>query len=154
MKITDIKIISLHSLQNLGLVQIHQRARCPRLWLFIAIVLLACVSCHHSPVYDARENIPIGTPRNEAILTLIKDAWYYEPCVETAEKSATDLFFFGSHKYDKAEIVIVRSRFIDDVFQVQQISSFENYAWQSAYADCIQCEMFEDSHLCIGKYDR
>ena len=55
-----------------------------------------------------------------------------------------DLFFFGSHKYDKAEVVIVTSEPIAGVFVVYDLGSFEPYAWHAAYQDCLQRKQFED----------
>lgn len=54
-----------------------------------------------------------------------------------------DLFFFGSHNYDQAEILIIRSVVKDDELIVDVVGTLESYAWHTAYADCIQRDRFE-----------
>ena len=110
------------------------------MWLFL---LLFFVSCHRHPVFDARDRIPIGTLRAEAFAILAPQSWYFETCYESEER-VEDIFFFGSHKYDDAEIVIVASALEDGWFRVKSIGSFENYIWHTTYSDCIDRERFED----------
>ncbi len=110
--------------------------RCATLTL---LVLLA--ACHASPLEEARKKVPIGTPREEAIRILNEEAWYHQPCPN--QVTIDDLFFFGSHKYDEAEVVIVGSEPIDGVFVVYDVSSFESYAWHTAYQDCLQRDRFD-----------
>jgi hypothetical protein len=107
----------------------------------MALLTSLAAGCRQRPsaVETARIQVPIGTPRNEAIETLGATAWYHQPCWDQ-----TDLFFYGSRNYDRAEIVILGSKLVDGVYVVDSIDGFEPYAWQTAYADCIQRERFED----------
>lgn len=108
---------------------------------FIAMLFLL-VGCRPTPLEDARSQVPIGTPRDDAIAILSRTAWYHQPCPNRV--TIDDLFFYGSHEYDKAEVVIVGSEPKEGVYVVYQIGSFESYAWQAAYQDCIQREKFEE----------
>ena len=111
--------------------------------LLISVALLILVTaCRPSPLEEARELVPIGTPRDDAIRILSETAWYHQPCPNVI--TIDDLFFFGSRKYDKADVVIVRSEPVEEVFILYDISSFEPYAWHAAYRDCIQRHMVED----------
>ena len=128
-----------------------------------AIVMLACVVCAAGPLvlapsgeampYDplerARGLVSVGDSREKAIELLAADAWYHAPCGTTDYGFATDLFFYGSHGYDSADIVILDSDTKTGELKVRQISSFEPYIWQSIYADCIDEERFE-----YGQYER
>ena len=110
----------------------------------IVLVFLLVFGCGkpHS-VERARELVAIGDTREKAIEILSSVAWYHEPCY-VGEKSSTDLFFFGSHSYGEAEIVILSSVLEGDEYKVTRISSFESYAWHTAYANCIDRDRFED----------
>jgi hypothetical protein len=111
--------------------------------LLISVTLLILVTgCRPSPFEEARQLVPIGTRRDDAIRILGETAWYHQPCPLAV--SIDDLFFFGSRKYDKADVVIVSSEPIDDIYVVYLVSSFEPYAWHTAYRDCLQRDMFED----------
>ena len=46
-------------------------------------------------------------------------------------------------EYEKADIVIVDSRLEDETYRIVSLSSFEPYAWHTAYKDCIQRDSFE-----------
>jgi hypothetical protein len=84
-----------------------------------------------------------GMLRSEVVSRLTSEAWYHQSCPRGSV--IEDLFFFGSHQYDRAQIVIVAS--IPDPtgeMKVDSVSTFEDYAWQSAYSDCIQRDRFED----------
>jgi len=94
-----------------------------------------------SPLERAREQVPVGTTREEAIRILSQEAWYHQECPNRI--TIDDLFFYGSHEYDKAEIVIVGSEPVDDEFIVHRLGSFESYAWQGAYQDCLQLDRFD-----------
>jgi hypothetical protein len=91
---------------------------------------------------QAQEKVSIGMSREEAVKILEAQAWYHQPCEN--RNSMDDLFFFGDHRYDRAEIVIMHSVKKDDKYEVVQLGSFEPYAWHTAYADCIQRDKFED----------
>ena len=128
----------------------------------IAMMVLACGVCvalpsvlapsgddlPYGPVTRARELVAVGDSREKAIELLAADAWYYQPC-GVGENSATDLFFYGNHSYDRARIVIVNSRSEDGELKVTQVSSDEPYMWQTYCSDCIDEERFE-----YGLYER
>ncbi len=116
--------------------------------LALGVLLLLVASCHTSPVDEARNQVSAGTLRDEAIRILSEEAWYHQPCpnlVGGKLETITDLFFFGSHKYDKADIVIVTSESVNNEFVVaREVGSFEPYLWHSVYGNCIQRDRFED----------
>lgn len=68
----------------------------------------------------------------------------YETC-GFYQGGGEDLFFYGSHDYDKATIVIVHSEKQKEGYQVSQIASFEPYAWHTAYGDCIDRHQFKET---------
>ena len=107
----------------------------------IGLLIALAAGCRQRPtaVETARSQVPIGTRREEAIETLGATAWYHQPCWDRI-----DLFFYGSHNYDRAEIVILSSKLVDGVYVVDSIDGFEPNAWHTAYRDCIQRERFED----------
>lgn len=111
----------------------------------IAILLVLAVlvaACRSSPLEEARKQVSIGMRRDDAIKILSEKAWYHQPCPNRI--TIDDLFFYGSRRYDTAELVIVGSEPKDEVFIVYDIGSFESYAWHAAYQDCIQRNIFED----------
>lgn len=112
-----------------------------RRFLLLASITLLLVACQQHPLEMARERLPLGTTREDAIEILNQQAWYHQPCPR--EDSFIDLFFFGSHEYEKADIVIVDSRLEDETYRIVSLSSFEPYAWHTAYKDCIQRDSFE-----------
>jgi hypothetical protein len=116
--------------------------------LALGFLLFLVASCYTSPLDEARKQVPAGTLRDDAIRVLTEKAWYHQPCpnlVGGELETITDLFFFGSHKYDKADIVIVTSKPVNGIFVVDgDLGSFEPYLWQAVYQDCIQRERFED----------
>jgi len=109
----------------------------------IVLVFLLVFGCGkpHS-VERARELVAIGDTREKAIEILSSEAWYYQPCENWS--SIDDLFFYGDHSYDNADIVIVVSVPRDGGYRVDMISSFEPNAWHTAYANCIDRKRFED----------
>jgi hypothetical protein len=90
----------------------------------------------------AREQVVVGDLRDDAVAALEASAWYYQPC--HYGDLVEDLFFFGSHQYDKAQIVIVSSEPDEDVYRVYQVSSFESYTWHTAFGDCVDRTRFEE----------
>ncbi len=106
-------------------------------------ILAMVVACKATYLDQARDVVSIGDTREAAIEALSVNAWYYQPCENRV--TIHDLFFFGSHDYDEAEIVIVASEPDQGTYRVYDISSFESYAWHTAYADCIDRTRFEDS---------
>lgn len=110
--------------------------------VFVSLLLTLVTACRSQPLEQARQQISIGTPREEAVQILSARAWYYQPCPR--QTIVDDLFFFGSHKYDEADLVIVTSALDKDGnYRVRQISSFEPYAWHAAYKDCVDVHRFE-----------
>ena len=108
--------------------------------LTLLVMLLA--ACRISPLEQARDRAPIGTQREDAVAILSEKAWYHQECPN--QRTIDDLFFYGSHSYDEAEVVIVRSEPVEGVFVVYDLSSFESYAWHTAYQSCIQRDKFEE----------
>jgi len=108
----------------------------------LVLLVLLVAACQSSPLEEARKQVPMGMLRDDAIRILNEKAWYHQPCPNRV--TIDDLFFYGSHKYDKAEVVIVGSEPKDGMFVVYDIGSFESYAWHAAYQDCIQRGKFED----------
>lgn len=99
----------------------------------------------YSAVGRARQQVKPGMSREYAVDLLSKQSWYYQPCSSKPISTATvlvDLFFFESHDYDKAEILILESRIDTTGFSVEGIWGFEPYAWQASYKNCIKREMF------------
>lgn len=106
-------------------------------------LLLSLVACGADYVRIAQERIPLGTPRGEAIEILLEETWYHQPCLNAY--SIDDLFFFGSHTYEQAQIVIVRSRSEEELgYRVTHIGGFDNRAWQAAYQNCIDRSKFQE----------
>jgi len=118
-----------------------------RITVVMALVLLVA-GCYTSPLEEARKQVPVGTLRDDAVRILSETAWYHQECpnfVGTDLSTITDLFFFGSHNYDKADIVIVKSKPVDGVFVVHDdLGSFEPYVWHAVYGECVQRDKFED----------
>jgi hypothetical protein len=111
--------------------------------LLLAITVgCGMVGCHASTLADAKRQVPIGARREDAIASLDRTSWYHQACPNRV--TVDDLFFYGSHHYDKADVVIVRSEPIGNTYLVYQISSFdEANAWHSAYRDCVDEARFE-----------
>ena len=124
----------------------------------VAILTLCCATWRYvrtpppglsyDPLERARELVAGGDSRKKAIELLSADAWYHQPCYE-GEDGGIDLFFYGSHGYDSAKIVIVRSRSEDGEIKVTQIGTYDPSMWQSYFSDCIDEERFE-----YGLYER
>ena len=112
-----------------------------RTFCLLCVVALL-TACQPHPTERAAQQVPYGTPRDDAVEILSQEAWYHQPCRRGV--SIKDLFFYGSHRYDKADIVIVDSSPRDEGYEVVRISTFESYAWHTAYRDCIDRGMFED----------
>lgn len=110
------------------------------LWFIILVCLAACEQPVR-PYEQFKKVIQPGMERATAIKQLQKSAWYYQEC--RRQGYIEDLFFFGSHQYNEAEILIVDSIPKDDRWVVREIGTFEPYAWHTAYADCIQRDRFE-----------
>lgn len=107
----------------------------------LLFVLLLVTACRANPLQRARELVSVGDLRKDAIEILNSEAWYHQPCENRS--SIDDLFFYGDQHYDKADIVIVTSILEDGEYWVSEISSFEPYAWHTAYADCIDRDRFK-----------
>ncbi len=111
--------------------------------IMVAIALLMLLgACQPHPLKRAREQVPIGTSREQAIEVLNQEAWYHQPCPNWS--TIDDLFFYTSRQFSKAQVVIVQSEPIDGVYVVYDIGTFdEPNAWRAAYRDCLQMDMFE-----------
>ena len=109
--------------------------------LLILLVTTACAS-RVMPYETYKDVILPGMEREKAIEVLQKSAWYYQECPRG--DYVEDLFFFGSHHYDRAEILIVDSDLTVSPSTVRGIGTFDPYAWHTAYADCIEREQFEN----------
>lgn len=117
----------------------------PIIALICIVVLLMLTSCSIdesvTPLTEARTAVPIGTRREEAIRILSEKAWLYQDC--TIYTGREDLFFFGSHNYRWAYIVIVRyDGDSKEQFTVRKISSLESGWWQGSYSYCIDESRF------------
>ena len=98
-----------------------------------------------SPVEKAWQLVPLGSSREEAIATLTEEAWYYEPCANEHDNIATDLFFYNSHRYDEADIVVVHYLLAEDgEWQVSWLARCDPADWQVLFQDCIDRSQFED----------
>ena len=95
-------------------------------------------------VYEAKERIPIGTLRDAALELIPNGFWHHEICDRSADVVITDLFFYDSHRFDEAEILIVKSQNISGTYQIDTIGGFEPYAWHAAYQDCYDRSKFLD----------
>ncbi len=112
------------------------------LTLLSLALLLPMSGCRVHPLGRARQQVPIGMPREEAIRILGSQAWYHQPCGRHTIKS--DLFFFGSHQYDRADVVIVTSYPGESEYVVVRVDTFyEANAWHTAFADCLQRDQFD-----------
>ena len=78
--------------------------------------------------------------REQALVILSERAWHHQACPNL--KSIDDLFFFGDHSYEEAEIIILNSIEKDGVYLVSGIGTLETNAWHAAYQDCLQKERF------------
>ena len=116
----------------------------------IIVTVIACVMClmwvllprPPHPLERARDLVAVGDSREKAIELLAADAWYHQPCTIN-EDSGTDLFFYGSRGYDRAQVVIINSRLQNGELQVSQIATCPRYIWQSHYFNCIDEKRFE-----------
>ena len=108
--------------------------------LLIMIVMLA--GCWQDPLAEPSKLVKVGMLRKDAVRALSEKSWYHQEC--PPGQAGHDLFFFGSHKYDDAALLIVRSKPVNGVFVVYDVGSFEPYAWHAAYQDCLQRDRFED----------
>ena len=111
---------------------------------FLLAVLMIAAGCSSSRSWErAMENTKPGMLRSEVVSKLALEAWYHQPCPRGSV--FVDLFFFGSHQYDLARIVIVIYT-LDSTgeMKVDRVGSFDDYAWQASFSDCVQRDRFED----------
>jgi len=105
-------------------------------------ILIAFAGCTQDPLTEPIQSIQVGMLRDEAIRLLEDQAWYYQPC-STNTDYLIDLFFFGSHEWDRAAILTVRSQSSNQEYRVTNITSFdEPNAWHTAYERCLQRDKF------------
>jgi len=110
----------------------------------VALLAAGCEDALSARLHRAQRLIPPGTPREEAVAILGRDSWYHQECRYSAG-SVTDLFFYGSRRWDEATILIVGSTFRDGQFRVTGIGTFADAApWQATFANCVQRDRFED----------
>ncbi len=116
--------------------------------ILTALVYLAALvvitGCSNASSWEkAMEETKPGMARSEVVAKLTAEAWYYQPCPRRSHTE--DLFFFDSHQYDRARIVIVAYR-PDSTgeLKVDSVATFDDYAWHAPYADCVQRDKFED----------
>jgi len=118
--------------------------------MMLLLLLLITTACEPRvmPYEEYKDVILPGMDREEAIKVLQETAWYHQECPYTNPESGNffihDLFFFGSHHYDEAELLIVVSYQREHKLSIDHIGTFEPYAWHTAYADCIERERFEN----------
>jgi hypothetical protein len=110
--------------------------------LLYSLLLLTACRREASPLEKAKSQIDIGMARNRAVDILERDSWYHQVCPYRGVV-VHDLFFYGSHRYDYADIIIVLSVQEDGEYEVDSFGSFEPYIWQARYEDCIQQDKFE-----------
>lgn len=113
-----------------------------RLVVIMFCLCLALTACQESLVSQAKQEVPIGMRREEAINVLSPRAWYHQSCMN--QNSVDDLFFYGSRQYDRADLVIVNSAVQTDTYRVALIGTLEPNAWHAAYKDCVQRSKFEN----------
>ncbi|MCU0521865.1 MAG: hypothetical protein MUF84_14385 [Anaerolineae bacterium] len=82
----------------------------------------------------ARSRIAIGDERTEAIHAL-SDSWFHSVCTYGDDVTVLDLFFYGPHNHDEAEIVIVESRGTPERATVTFVGLVEAYMLH-LYEDC------------------
>jgi hypothetical protein len=108
----------------------------------LLLLILLMVACQATSLEKAREIVSVGDAREDAIAALESGAWYYQPCEN--QHSIDDLFFYGSHDYDHAEVVIVSSALEEGKYRVYLISTLETNAWHTAYRPCIDRTRFSE----------
>lgn len=94
------------------------------------------------PVNRAIEEIPIGTPRLEA-LELLRDLVDFECHIECWRPNGEveDLFFYGECNPDSGTVIIVGSELVSDTLHVYQVGTFEDYALHAAYDWCLEVQL-------------
>ena len=85
------------------------------------------------PLAWAQTAVAVGTPKEDATAALETKAWGYQSCL------GDQLFFFGSHDYDKTFVVIVS--YTDE--HVSQIFAEEAYFWQMSYGSLLDRSQFD-----------
>jgi hypothetical protein len=110
--------------------------------IMYGVAALAIAACYVSRVDWAKQRVAVGGAREPAVSALATEAWYHAEC--PYENGVEDLFFYGDHRFDEAEIVAVESRCVDEVCRITRIGGFEPYLWHSVYADCYDRSRFGD----------
>jgi len=111
-----------------------------KLWGMCLGLLLITLACGAPTWVREMEKVEIGMSREQIIGILSETSWYHQPC--PGDNIIDDLFFYGEHTYDEANIVIVTSD--TKTGSVTQVGTFESYAWHTAYAKCIERDKFDD----------
>jgi hypothetical protein len=95
----------------------------PRLLLVVSFIFLFVGCGPYITLTWAREQLLVGTLRPQVIEVLGKVSWYHQACIYKDEV-VEDLFFYGSHKYDQAEVFIVDYKKLgENQWEVSQIGS-------------------------------
>jgi hypothetical protein len=108
--------------------------------IILLLVIPFGTACATTTLEWARGQVKVGMSREQAVSTLGKRSWYYQACPNL--NSVDDVFFFGEHSYEKAEVVILTSVKKDGVYFVADIGTLETNAWHAAYKDCVLSERF------------
>ena len=111
-----------------------------KLWVVYLTSLMVILACGTPTWMQEMEKVEIGMSRGQAIDILSETSWYHQPC--PGDNIVDDLFFYGERTYDESSIVIVTSD--TKTGSVIQVSTFESYAWHTAYAKCIERDKFDD----------
>jgi len=110
-------------------------------WLLLLAAALVLVGCRQDPLAGPMQRVKVDMLRDEAIAALEHEALYYQSCPNAG--SIDDLFFFGSHSWDRAVVLIVVSARSGQEYRVIDVASFdEANAWHTAYARCLQRDRF------------
>ncbi len=118
-----------------------------RIFAVYAVFVLVVSGCMNGGLpleraYQFGEQIPEGMPRDEAVTILSEDAWYHVACEDRPGND--ELFFYDNREWDRAEIVILRTKIEGGEIKVEGIYNFEPNAWHTAYGDCIDRSLFTD----------
>ena len=90
--------------------------------------------------YQFREQLPVGTPRDEVVAILSEDAWYHEICKDHPFNA--EIFFYDNREWDRAEIVIMFTELYGDEYVLEGIYGAEPNEWHTWYDGCYDRSMF------------
>jgi hypothetical protein len=127
-----------------------QRLRPSTRWLGLLVyslaILLLLADCSPRPtlLQWAQENVRVGSSREEAARVLGEKAWYHGSCGHSSTERLTDVFLFGSHRFDQfLGIVVYRDR-VDGEYQVSGVYGPDDRGfWLIEFKDCLKNADFE-----------